>query len=71
VGGMGVSSSLLALAVVPRNFPLSITVIAVACVGMGPLLRTTGRSHRRWPAQRWPGDGVACRMDSSLPGSLG
>jgi len=35
VGGMGVSSSLLALAVVHRNLPLSIAVIAVACVGYG------------------------------------
>jgi MFS family permease len=35
VGGMGVSSSLLALAVVHRNVPLSIAVIAVACVGYG------------------------------------
>ena len=35
VGGMGVSSSLLTLAVVHRNLPLSIAVIAVACVGYG------------------------------------
>jgi len=35
VGGMGVSSSLLALGFVHRNLPLSISVIAVACVGYG------------------------------------
>jgi ACS family D-galactonate transporter-like MFS transporter len=32
---MGVSSSLLALGFVHRNLPLSIAVIAVACVGYG------------------------------------
>ena len=35
VVGMGVSSSLLALGFVHRNLPLSISVIAVACVGYG------------------------------------
>ena len=35
VGGLGVASSLLALAVVHRNLPLSIAVIAVACAGYG------------------------------------
>jgi MFS family permease len=35
VGGLAVASSLLALAFVPRNLPLSIAVMAVACVGYG------------------------------------
>ena len=35
VGGLGVASSLLALAFVHHNLPLSIAVIAVACVGYG------------------------------------
>ncbi len=35
VGGLGVASSLLALGFVRRNLPLSIAVIAVACVGYG------------------------------------
>ncbi|HEX9201685.1 MAG TPA: MFS transporter [Acidobacteriaceae bacterium] len=35
VGGLGVASSLLALVFVHRNLPLSIVVIAVACVGYG------------------------------------
>jgi MFS family permease len=35
VGGLSVASSLLALAFIHRNLPLSIVVIAVACVGYG------------------------------------
>ena len=35
VGGLGVASSLLSLAFVHRNLPLSIAVIAIACVGYG------------------------------------
>jgi len=35
VGGLGVASSLLALAFVPRNLTLSLAVMAVACVGYG------------------------------------
>ena len=35
VGGLAVASSLLTLAFVPRNLPLSIAVMAVACVGYG------------------------------------
>ena len=74
VGGMGVSSSLLALAVVHRNLPLSIAVIAVACVGYGAFASNHWAITQTLPAQRWLVDGAACRMDSptsqelSLPG---
>ena len=35
VGGLGVASSLLAVAIIPRNPLLSLTVLVVACVGYG------------------------------------